>query len=474
MESFLDLLNRLERMVPTGARSLFQDAGEVVVSRAPGRLDVMGGIADYSGALVLELPLKEAALTALVRRPDRFIEIVSLKGSSGGRDLAFRMDLSELEQSDRPLDYETARAFFLRDPGDSWAAYVAGAFLVLMKEHGVRFEEGASLLIRSAVPEGKGVSSSAALEVAAMKAICCAYGISLDAEDLARCCQMVENRVVGAPCGIMDQMTAACGRPDHLLALLCQPAEIQNHIKIPDSIAFFGIESGERHQVSGDDYGGVRTGAFMGYRIIADLAGLPMKAGDSQLSIEDQRFKGYLANISPSLFEQEYEPHLPVRMEGREFLDRYAGITDPVTRVDPDRTYAVRRPAAHPIHEHARVRAFAEMLALPLDPDRLSAMGDLMYQSHASYSACGLGADGTDLLVKLVQVKGPRAGLFGAKITGGGSGGTVAVLAMQDARSAIDEVADRYLSRTGHEPVIFSGSSPSADSFGCLLLMKKG
>ena len=55
-------------------------------------------------------------------------------------------------------------------------------------------------------------------------------------------------------------------------------------------------------------------------------------------------------------------------------------------------------------------------------------MGRLMYESHASYSACGLGSTGTDLIVDLVKSAGADQGLFGAKITGGGSGGTVAVL----------------------------------------------
>ena len=58
-----------------------------------------------------------------------------------------------------------------------------------------------------------------------------------------------------------------------------------------------------------------------------------------------------------------------------------------------------------------------------------SALGELMYESHASYGACGLGSGGTDLLVKLVRESGLATGLYGAKITGGGSGGVVAVLA---------------------------------------------
>jgi L-arabinokinase len=157
-------------------------------------------------------------------------------------------------------------------------------------------------------------------------------------------------------------------------------------------------------------------------------------------------------------------------MRGDEFLRRYGGSTDAVTRVEPGRTYAVSRPTAHPVHEHARVRHFAELLAGPPDEARLRAMGELMYASHASYSACGLGSAGTDRLVELVREAGPAAGLYGAKITGGGSGGTVAVLGRAGAGDATAAVAARYRDEIGREAAVFSGSSPGACDFGVLTL----
>ena len=78
-----------------------------------------------------------------------------------------------------------------------------------------------------------------------------------------------------------------------------------------------------------------------------------------------------------------------------------------------------------------------------------------MYASHESYSACGLGSAGTDRLVELVRQAGPAAGLYGAKITGGGSGGTVAVLARKGA--TIEQIAEEYERRTAPTP----GSSPA-------------
>ena len=93
-------------------------------------------------------------------------------------------------------------------------------------------------------------------------------------------------------------------------------------------------------------------------------------------------------------------------------------------------------------------------------------LGQLMYASHASYSACGLGSEGTDLLVELVRQAGPKQGLYGAKITGGGSGGTVAILARRDADHAVQALAERYAQQTGRPKRVFAGSSPGAAAFG--------
>ena len=93
-----------------------------------------------------------------------------------------------------------------------------------------------------------------------------------------------------------------------------------------------------------------------------------------------------------------------------------------------------------------------------------------MYESHESYSACGLGSDGTDLLVKLVKEN--KRNLYGAKITGGGSGGTVAVLGRQGADAEIAEIAETYQKQTGYQPYIFSGSSMGAAEFGFIKLKK--
>jgi galactose-1-phosphate uridylyltransferase (family 1) len=458
---------------PPGA--FFAPGRAVAIGRAPGRLDVMGGIADYSGSLVLQLPLREAALVAAQEADDGEVRVVSLAPEAGGAAREVRLTPAEFRALQEG-GYADACRWFRRDPAAAWAAYVVGVLLVLAREGGARFERGLRLLVDSRVPEGKGVSSSAALEVATMQAVARLAGDAIDGAELARLCQRVENFVVGAPCGIMDQMTAALGRADHLLALLCQPAEVRGFVPVPPAVAFWGIDSGIRHAVSGSDYTAVRTGAFMGYRILAELAGLrPAGPGpDGVLRFEDPQWKGYLANLTPDEWEGRYAGRLPEEMRGDECLGRYGGTTDPVTRVDPGRTYAVRRPTAHPVHEHARVRRFADLLAGALDEAALGEMGRLMAESHASYSACGLGSDGTDRLVELVQEAGPAAGLYGAKITGGGSGGTVAVLGRVEAGAAVAAVARRYREEAGRGGYVFAGSSPGACLWGVHVLEDRG
>ena len=446
---------------------LFDPARPIVVARAPGRLDLMGGIADYSGSLVLQLPLACAAYAAAqwTNATPPVVTVRTADADDVGGTGTVRMPLADLLE-----DYDRVRARLAADPRRRWAGYVAGALTALHRERGVRLTRGVTWLVASDVPPGKGVSSSAALEVAAMQAVAglIGPGAALDGRALALLCQVVENRVVGAPCGVMDQMTASLGEAKTLLALRCQPAELEPPVWLPEDVEVFGIDSGIRHAVSGADYSSVRIGAFMGYRIVAALAGLPARpAGEGRVKIDDPRWRGYLANVTPDEWDREFRDRVPERIGGGDFLRAYGGFTDPVTRIDPGREYAVRQPAAHPIYEHARVQRFRALIeSRPLTESALVDLGALMYASHASYGACGLGSDGTVAIVALVRDAGPRRGLYGAKITGGGSGGTVAVLARRGSREAVEEVARRYSAATGRPAMIIAGSSDGAVRFG--------
>jgi galactokinase len=426
------------------ARALFERGASIAVSRAPGRLDVMGGIADYSGSLVLERPIAEATWAAAQRLDRPALEIVSL----GRPPCTLRLDM--LAPGGVPASYAEARRTFEESP-HRWAAYIAGVVLVLARERRLPLTSGIRVVVASDVPEGKGVSSSAAVETASMSAVAAAFGVALDRRDLAILCQTAENLVAGAPCGVMDQMTCVFGEAQALLALLCQPAELHAPVPLPDAVDVWGLDSGERHAVGGSDYGAVRTGAFMGLRILTEHVNVP---------------GSYLANIAPDEFERELARHLPEDMMGADFLARYAATADTITSVAPDRQYRVRAPAAHPVYERRRVETFRELLLAGAGEADRRRLGELMYESHASYGRCGLGSDGTDRLVALVRAEGPAAGLYGARITGGGSGGTVAVLGRRDAAPAIARVAEAYERQTGYRPHVFAGSSPGVAAFG--------
>ena len=424
-------------------RQLFECGAPLTIARAPGRLDVMGGIADYSGSLMLERPIAEATWAAVQRLDRPVLEVVSL-----GRQPC-TIPLQTLAPEGAPVSYAEARQMFAKSE-DHWAAYVVGVFLVLARERGMPLSAGARAVIASQVPEGKGVSSSAAVETATMHAAANAFGMSLEPRDVALLCQTAENHVAGAPCGVMDQMTCVFGDEHALLALLCQPAELQPPVPIPDDIELWGLDSGERHAVGGSDYGAVRAGAFMGLRILSE-----------HLSVSTR----YLANVSPEEFEKSLVRHLPPEMSGDEFLDRYGRTADTATTVERGRRYQVRAPTAHPIYERRRAETFRGLL-LESGRDARRQLGELMYESHASYGHCGLGSTGTDRLVALVRAQPPDAGLYGARITGGGSGGTVAVVGRRDAAHAIARIVDAYEQQTGYRPYVFAGSSPGVMAFG--------
>lgn len=450
----------------------FDHGQDIFVARAPGRLDVMGGIADYSGSLVLEMPIAEAIFAAVQTNSSNTIKIASIRHDCD-RTIDFEMPIESLIADERPLDLAAAKDYFTGRDGGDWASYVAGVFFVLGRELGIRFEIGARILVVSRVPIGKGVSSSAALELSVMQAVCSAYSIDLTPRDLALLCQKVENHVVGAACGVMDQITSHCGEEGKLTALVCQPAEILGSFDVPENVELWGIDSGVRHAVSGSDYSSVRIGAFMGYRLIAELAGLPARPIDAKyVVIDDPRWNGYLANITAEEYEREFRNRMPESMRGDEFLRAYQGTTDRVTSVDPAKSYAIKAPSEHAIYENRRVRRFAELMTGSPGDRALSEAGELMFQSHASYGACGLTEARTDRIVEMVRSK-RNEGLFGARITGGGSGGTVVVLARHGSRNVISQIESRFEEETGHRPFIFHGSSIGCDSFGYLRLRRE-
>ena len=451
-------------------------AGPIRISRAPGRLDVMGGIADYTGSLVCEATLNQAAAVALSPRTDRELQAFSFNLYDDHLPFTFRIPLEAL--AGQPA---SALSRELNEPGRKWAGYLAGCLFLLQERGLIDLQDervrGMNLAVFSTVPSGAGVSSSAALEVATMLNLMDHFAIprqSVGPMKVAAMCQEVENRIVGAPCGIMDQVSSCLGEAGALLRLRCQPHELEAPLPIPHGIRFVGINSGVKHSVGGGQYGRTRCAAFMGHKIILDLM-RRMGTAAGQTLVADP-MNGYLANLDPDDYKRFFRPYIPERLKGGEFLLKYGPTIDKATTVEPDCVYAVQQAVDHHVLEARRVKNFAEYLeqaaaAPPGTRERgspLDRAGHLMYASHISYTNDALlGAPECDLLVKLVRDREP-AGFYGAKITGGGSGGTVAVLADDSPRAdtAIAEILSVYEGETGRRATLLAGSSPGGWNVG--------
>ena len=440
-------------------RSMFVTDRPVYCSRAPGRLDLMGGNDDYTGGLVFEATIREATWAALQLGSDRRLVLLNPQMQERGWQTRVEFSLDDLTTD------EAVRALVNREPGVRWTAYVLGLFHLLQKRFPAKVQCGASVYIESDVPLNKGVSSSASVEVAVMKAAVSAYGINLAGIELAEACQWVENVIAESACGIMDQITVVLGDEGCILPLLCQPCLPRPLVRLPEGLACWAVDSGVSHMVSGIEYEAARAGAFMGYKHICDWEELPVRRDESGQIPRwtDSRWNGYLANVSPSLFRSRYEFRLPEVSTGAEYLLGGQLHVDPFTPMRPEVSYRVRACTRYAVEENYRVHLFAELARGGVGFEQ---MGDLMYQSHHAYSECGLGCEATDLLVELVRTEGAAAGLFGAKVTGGGAGGTVAVLGRRDARPAFDRVVSRYAAARQITPYVFEGSSMGADRFG--------
>jgi len=457
---------RVEGLLREG--SFFSADSEVYVCRAPGRLDLMGGNVDYTGGMVFQSTIREATWAAAQRRKDQKIVLWNPQMKDEGWDDHLAFDLAEF------VDEEAVRQIVNRDARVRWTAYVLGVFLYLQDHYPDKAASGASVYIESNVPLNKGVSSSAAVEVAVMKAAAACYGISLAGIELAEACQWTENVIAESACGIMDQAASVLGDEDHVLPLLCQPCVPMPLVKLPENLRCWAIDSGVRHAVTGIEYEAARAAAFVGYGMICRWEGLPVLRDESgRISrYSDPRWHGFLSNLVPSEFRSRYHDRLPELISGAELIADGVEHPDPFTSIRPEVNYRVRACTRYAVEENHRIELFIELVRGNKDGNSamsFAQMGELMYQSHWSYTECGLGCSATDELVDLVRRFAGRE-LFGAKITGGGAGGTVAVLGSTGGANAFQRVVSEYAKLSGRHPYVFEGSSPGADRFGVRVL----
>lgn len=460
---------------------------KIRVSRAPGRLDVMGGVADYTGALVCQKTLDLATAVALQERDDRQLQIFSFNLFDAHQPFTFQMPLDALvNHAAEKLRREFAQ------PGRRWAAYVAGCLFVL-HHHGLvdlanENIRGFNLAIYSTLPLGFGLASSAALEVATMMNLADHFGLRkqyaadsnrlLERMKLARLCQQAENTIVGAPCGIMDQVSSCLGQSDSLLRLLCQPHEMQPPMFLPEDIRVVGINSNVKHSITSAGYARTRCAAFMGHSMILDKMRQIGEAAGQTLTGDPMN--GYLANLPLPDYKRYFRQFLPTNICGIDFLEKYGPTIDDATVVNPDVQYPIQHATDHHVYEAHRIRNFVDYLeqaklAPPHSKERsllLDKAGHLMYASNVAYrDDAMLGSPECDLIVDMVR-QYERGGLFGARITGGGAGGTVAVLAEKSERAdqTLAQIVDEYQKKSGKSAQIIGGAGAGAWHVGTAIV----
>ncbi|UJR84736.1 galactokinase [Sandaracinus amylolyticus] len=192
-----------------------------VVASAPGRVNLIGEHTDYNDGFVLPTVIPQRTFVAIARRDDTRVRARSeTLGAEDGYELG--------------REARTGR----------WIDYVQGVTRALVRRgHVVR---GFDAVITSEVPVGSGLSSSAALEVATMRALRDAFGLALDDLEIARLAQRGENELVGAPVGILDPL--ACSLGEDGVALFVDTRTLAcERIAIPDTIELVVVDSGVAH-----------------------------------------------------------------------------------------------------------------------------------------------------------------------------------------------------------------------------------
>jgi galactokinase len=341
---------------------------------APGRVNLIGEHTDYNGGYVLPVAIPQRTRVEAAPGADRSVRLWSA------------------QFPDSPVaEYELGHE--VRD--GNWTDYVKGMTRVLA-EHGEL--RGFDARVDSDVPVGSGLSSSAALEIAAGRALRLMFALGIDDVALAVAARKAENEFVGAPVGIMDQM--ACSLADTTAALFLDTRTLAyERVRLPASAGLVVINSGVTHQHAGGDYATRR-------RECAEAA--------AQLGVPELR---------------------DVPRDGWDAIER---LPSPLNRR-----------ARHVVTENQRVLDTVDALKRG-DLDRA---GQLFVQSHESMrDDFDVSVPPVDLLVAIARRVG---GMYGARMTGGGFGGSIVGLASSSrAASAAAEIAKEYDKTSGYRGAI--------------------
>jgi len=302
-------------------------------------------------------------------------------------------------------DFDETAELAPEDDPDGWAAYVAAVARVLREDGPV---DGADLAIASDVPTGAGLSSSAALELAVGRVLLAVSGRDLPTTDLALACWRAEREGVGVECGILDQFSAALCEADSALFLDCRTREFES-VPLGDDAGVLVIDTGVSHELTESGYND---------RVRECAAALDTLREDTDCDLDS------------------------LRDVDRDLLDAHADALDPTHF----------RRVRHVVTENERVRRARDALAAG-DLDRV---GDAMLAAHDSLR------DDYEVscpeLDAAVELAAGTPGVYGARMTGGGFGGSAVALVDGD---ALDR-AERAIRDAAPERV-----GPDADVFAC-------
>ena len=347
------------------------------VAYAPGRVEVLGNHTDYNEGLVLSAAIDSGTFFAIAPADDGLCRLVA-----GDLMHEVRFDAA----APKPV------------VEDTWANYCIGVHAgILAKTGNVRAYRAMFL---GDIPQGSGLSSSAALEMTTALAIAAHCGIDLDKLDAARIGQKAEHEYAGVKCGLLDQISSLFGREDMLVKTDFRSLAVENVPLSPEACLLI-CESGAKHALV--------DGAYNQRREDCEAAAA--------------YFKGVLDHPVAALRDVSMD-------EWRRFKD---GMDD-----------RVARRAAHPIGEDERVAKGAELLA----GGDLAGFGRLMSESHESSRIYF--ENSCDELDILVDVAKATDGVLGARLSGGGFGGSVVALVLAEkADAAAAAIADEYEAKTG-------------------------
>jgi galactokinase len=351
-------------------------------SRAPGRVDLMGSHTDYNQGYVMTMTIDRDTWIAARPRQDGRVRIQSLNAARGDE-----FELEGLEQS----------------RGCNWVDYMRGTAWALQQAgYQLRGFDG---LVHSRVPIGSGLSSSAALEMAAAVMFQQTSGFTLEPVEMALIGQTGENQYVGMNCGILDQYSSALGQAGSALLLDCRSLESR---------------------------------------------ATPMAAG-LQVVICDTRAERNLAGT-------EYGERRAQCEQGVESLRKYYPGIEALRDVSLEQLEShkkelpelVYKRCRFIIEENQRVLELAQ--ALPGgDPGRL---GELFRESYRG--ACELYEIGAPAMEAMAQAMLRAPGVIGARQTGAGFGGCLVGLVQEEAVEAFaEQVANGYAQRTGIQPQVY-------------------